>query len=442
METNIFNSLRKSISNSQKIVREMGSIYKELEVVKDEEEKAMISTQLNSLKDSLKMINKEMKQSLEDFTYNKPFAAVREMRIPNLPRMQPRAITPMQEAIPAKIEQIRYSAGLTGKTKVTDLDKETLKRLRKKEEKAIQKKEIKPSSYVRFANQMFGNFSMSLLEKDWFRNLKRDLVKANMNFLAKSYLSVIFFNTFLSIIVSIFVFIFFLFFNFGVMFPFISFSEANIISRIGITFWILIVIPLGTFIFTYAYPSMEKKSMETKINQELPFATIHMASISESLVEPSNIFKIIISTGEYPNMEREFVKLLNEINVFGYDLVTALRNSAFNSPSRKLSELFDGLATTITSGGNLSDFFDKRAQTLLFDYKLDKEKQTKSAETFMDIYISVVIAAPMILMLLLIMMRVSGLGIALSTGMISLIMVLGVSVVNVIFLTFLQLKQT
>jgi flagellar protein FlaJ len=186
---------------------------------------------------------------------------------------------------------------------------------------------------------------------------------------------------------------------------------------------------------------MEKKSMETKINQELPFATIHMASISESLVEPSNIFRIIISTGEYPNMEREFVKLLNEINVFGYDLVTALRNSAFNSPSRKLSELFDGLATTITSGGNLSDFFDKRAQTLLFDYKLDKEQQTKSAETFMDIYISVVIAAPMILMLLLIMMRVSGLGIALSTGMISLIMVLGVSVVNIIFLAFLQLKQ-
>jgi len=103
--------------------------------------------------------------------------------------------------------------------------------------------------------------------------------------------------------------------------------------------------------------------------------------------------------------------------------------------------LLDGLATTITSGGNLPDFFDKRAQTLLFDHKLEKEKQTKTAETFMDIYISVVIAAPMIFMLLLIMMRVSGLGIALSTSMISLIMVLGVSVVNIIFLVFLQLKQ-
>ena len=104
--------------------------------------------------------------------------------------------------------------------------------------------------------------------------------------------------------------------------------------------------------------------------------------------------------------------------------------------------MLDGLATTITSGGNLSDFFEKRAQTLLFEHKLDKEQQTKSAETFMDIYISVVIAAPMILMLLLIMMRVSGLGISLSTTMISVIMVLGVTVVNIAFLAFLQIRQT
>jgi len=39
------------------------------------------------------------------------------------------------------------------------------------------------------------------------------------------------------------------------------------------------------------------------------------------------------------------------------------------------------------------------------------------------------------------MMKISGLGIALSTSMITLIMVLGVSLVNIIFLTFLHLKQ-
>jgi len=192
----------------------------------------------------------------------------------------------------------------------------------------------------------------------------------------------------------------------------------------------------------YFYPSFERKSLEGKIDQELPFATIHMAAISGSMIEPTKIFSIISSTEEYPNLEKEFNKLLNEINIYGYDLVTALKDRAINCPSQKLGDLFNGLATTITSGGDLYDFFDKRSNSMLFEYRLNKEKRTKSAETFMDIYISVVIAAPMILMLLLMMMKISGFGVSLSTSMITFLVVGGVSLINVIFLTFSQLKQS
>ena len=132
---------------------------------------------------------------------------------------------------------------------------------------------------------------------------------------------------------------------------------------------------------------------------------------------------------------------MNEINVLGHDLITALRHSAFNSPSDKLAELFNGLATTLTSGGNLPLFFDKRAQSLLFEYRIEKEKYTKTAETFMDIYISVVIAAPMLMMLLLIMMSISGIGFSLSVPMITIIVVSSVSLINLIFLVFLHLNQ-
>jgi len=186
---------------------------------------------------------------------------------------------------------------------------------------------------------------------------------------------------------------------------------------------------------------LEKKSNEGKINAELPFATIHMSAISGSLVDPTKIFNIIISTKEYPYISREFTKLLNQINIYGQDLVTALRELSFSTASSKLSELLNGLSTTINSGGELSEFFEKRAESLLFDYRIEREKQTKAAETFMDIYISVVVASPMILMLLLMMMKISGMGISFSSAMISLIMVLGVSVINVMFLVFLHLKQ-
>ena len=416
-----FDELNKIIEHEKKVVNELAKLYKDLAKVRVEEEKQMISSHIISLKNELKRTNNELEKTLSQISLTKPF--------PNLSKEK--QLKPAEK--PFKKSSLK-------EMNLSKFEKTTLKRLREKEEKDINKKIRKPSSYVKFANKWFSNFSDSFLEKGKFRSLKRNLIKANLRFLPKSYVSVMFFTTLLSFIISLFLFIFLIFFNVTLTIPFIIPVSGFFGLRFLKLFSIILIIPILTFVAMYFYPAAERKSVENRINYELPFAAIHMSSISGSMIDPTQIFRIMVTTKEYPYLEKEFVKLVNEINVLGYDLVTALRNSAFNSPSKKLSELYNGLATTINSGGDLPEFFEKRAQTLLFEYRIEREKKTRSAETFMDIYISVVIAAPMILMLLLMMMKVSGLGIALSTGMISLIMVLGVSVINIGFLVFLHLR--
>jgi flagellar protein FlaJ len=316
--------------------------------------------------------------------------------------------------------------------------------MRKKQKKITQKRAKKKSGYSKASNKLFAKFSRGLSKGGTIKSLKRDLIEANLNFTPAGYMSLTLFTTTLAVIISLLIFLFFMFLNLSLTppYPTISIFEGSYLSRFLKIFWIPLAIPIGTFLLMYLYPSLEKKSVESKINQELPFATIHMSAISGSMIDPTKIFSIIISTKEYPYIEKEFTKLVNEINIYGYNLVAALRDVAFNTPSSKLSELFNGLATTITSGGDLPEFFAKRSQTLLFDHKLEREKYTRSAETFMDIYISVVIAAPMIFMLLLMMMKISGLGVSLSTSMIAVVMVLGVSLINFVFLVFLHLKQS
>jgi len=168
-----------------------------------------------------------------------------------------------------------------------------------------------------------------------------------------------------------------------------------------------------------------------------------MSAISGSGIEPSQIFKIIGLSKDYPNLRREIRKVLNQINIYGYDLVTALNNVSKTTPSSKLSEVFSGLGTTINSGGNLSEFFEKRAETLLVSYRLEREKFTHIAEMFMDIYISVVIAAPMILMLLLVMIGVAmpNATSGFSIEMITFLIVFVIALINSVFLIFLQIKQ-
>jgi len=434
------------ISQQKKIVLEIQNLISYSKSTKKSEEKNMIFSQIESLE---KLLNKNAKKILdntEKIFITKPLAQPLSETSPQPSQPDsPKKSVSSSQTIPKKLIQSdnlqTESKERKKKLKLGPLEKLTLKRMRKKERKAVKVKERKASRYVKASSNLFYDYSMSLLKKGVFRELKRDLVKSNIKFVPAAYISVIFFTTLISAIIGFFISIFFLFFNLSAAPPFITVIGESILERLPKVIWILFFLPAVTFLFTYFYPSMERKSLGNRIDQELPFATIHMSSISSSMIEPSKIFNIIISTKEYPALEKEFIKIQNEINVYGYDLVTALRNRAFNSPSRKLTDLFNGLATTITSGGNLPEFFEKRSQSLLFEYRLEMEKQSKTSETFMDMYISIVIAAPMVLMLLLMMMRISGLGISLSPFMISLIMILSVAIINIIFLAFLHIKQ-
>ncbi len=430
--TDSLKGIKDGIKKQKKISGELGSLYGHLNKAETHEEKKMLSSQMKSLKNSMKETNQNVLDNVQKTNVAKPLNPVSQPQT-QIP-LKAEEITQMPERTIPKLS--KYSKELSL------LERETLKRIKKKEKKeAVKKKIRKPSKYVGRANRMFSNYSRTQLGKGKFKKLEKSIIRAKLRFIPASYISLIFYSTFLSIFAGIFLFLFFLFFNIGAELPIITFVAENFGIRLLKVFWLLFAVPAGTFLLIYFYPSLEERAAAIKISQELPFATIHMAAISGSMIDPTKIFDIIISTKEYPYLEKEFKRLLNEVEVYGYNLVTALKNVAANSPNKKLSELLTGLATTINSGGNLPDFFEKRAESLLFEHKIEREKETRSAETFMDIYISMVIAAPMILMLLLIMMRISGLGVSFSTGMITLMTVLGVFLVNIVFLTILHLKH-
>ncbi len=421
-----FEELKKAISLEKKTVSELDSSLNQLLRIKNDEEKKMVREHLTKLKSSFKKTNESVLGELGKINLAKSLNPVEEKKISPLSLKQNQQKSKLSKQL---------SKGLS------QLEKATIKRIKNKKVGFESKKLEKPREFSKLANKYFRHTAAKLVKDKNFDVLKKDLTRTNLEFTPTAYISVTLLTTAISTIVAFFLFLFFLFFKLGGETSFISIATGNFGMRLLATFWILFIVPILTFIFMYFYPSLEKKSTENRINQELPFSIIHMSAISGSMIEPSKIFNIIISTREYPFLEKEFTKLINEINVYGYDLVSALRNTALRSPSKKLAELFLGLATTINSGGDLSNFFNKRAQTLLFDYKLEREKNTKTAETFMDIYISIVIAAPMILMLLLMMMKISGLGIALGTSSITLMIILGVSVVNIAFLAFLQVRK-
>lgn len=422
-------ALRKNIDAQIDILREMNS-YKNS--MGEGAQGRLVAGVIESLENKLRIVNDSMPEIIKNISpskkLNETIPSGNLARVNLIEKGSNQFVVLQKKDREKFLGEVRVNLSLLNKIKAVS---------KKTEEQTDQT----TRAYIKFSNKFFLSTSQKLIKSGYFGDLKDDLGKANMGILFSSYVSMILMSSTIAIGVGVLAAATLLFFKIGILFPFLTPYDGDVISRFIKTFWVAFALPIGTFFAMYYYPGTEKDSIGKRIDQELPFAVIHMSAISGSGIEPSEIFKIIGRSEEYVYLGKEIRKIVNQINLYGYDLVTSLNNIAKTTPSTKLSELFAGLATTINSGGQLSDFFEKRAETLLNNYRLEREKFTKVAETFMDIYISVVIAAPMILMLLLIMIQISNIQIGFTTGEIAVLIILAIAVLNIFFITFLHIKQ-
>lgn len=304
------------------------------------------------------------------------------------------------------------------------LSEGAITKINKIKKKTVKTTEYKPNSFVRFSNKFFRKYSDKLVPQ--FEKLSKELKKANIRFLLPTYLSMAIASMTITFV-----------FGFLIFLILLIFSLNN---------WIYFVLPFGfsglVMALFYLHPSSEAKSIQKKISQELPFATIYMASIAGSNIEPTKIFKIIVDSNEYPNIGKEIRKIVSQVDIYGYDLVTSLKNVAVRTSNKKLAELFSGLATNISSGGELKDYLEKKAENFLVDYRLERQQYADLAGTFMDVYISILIAAPLVLMMMFIVMNVAGLGMGgLTITTLLALSIVGIAIVNIVFIVVLNMKQ-
>ncbi|MAG24184.1 hypothetical protein CMI47_01265, partial [Candidatus Pacearchaeota archaeon] len=380
--------LQKNIELEIEMLREISNYSRRIEFAHENEQKLLLGA-ISSLRNSMKIINDSIPELLRETGKGK--------RLPSIGKTN--KVKTGLEKISFKREKGEVGVTLSAKNrekflKELSLSESFIKKLKKRgEEKEEKFEEFKAArGYLKLSNRVFLNTAIDMINKGRFKPLALEIKKANIAVLFETYVAMMLFTSFLSIFVGLLLTVFLIFFSVHLAWPLITVYSGSYLIRIAQVIWIPFVIPIATFLAIYFYPNLEKKSIGGRINQELPFAVIHMSAISGSGIAPAELFKIIGLSKEYPYLQKEIRKVMNQINLYGYDLVTALNNVAKTTPSEKLAELFAGLSTTITSGADLSQFFDKRSETLLVGYRIDREKYAKTAETFMDIYISVVIA--------------------------------------------------
>lgn len=418
----MFEDLKKNLEQEKKIIADMHSI--QVGMQNDAGNQEFYISSLNALAKQLVLLNNAVPELLKEESPIKNFAD--EFRKTAIP-VADKKIVRMSYVSPVTKEKKYITINKEDKReflKKLKLSESALVGIRKMKERNVGAIINKPSSYARISNKFFRNYSEKLVPQ--FESLSKDLKKANIHFLLSSYLSMAIASMAIAFIAGLLIFI------------------ALLI--VSLDNWMYFVLPFGfsglALAAFYLYPSSEASSVQKKISQELPFATIHMAAIASSNIEPTKIFKIIAMSKEYSNIGKEIRKIIVQVDIYGYDLVTSLKNVAVRTSNKKLSELFSGLATNISTGGALKNYLEKKSENFLVDYKLERNEYAAMAGTFMDVYISILIAAPLVLMMMFIVMNVAGLGMAgLSITTLLILSIIAIIIVNIIFLVVLNMKQ-
>ncbi|MDP2908442.1 MAG: type II secretion system F family protein [Nanoarchaeota archaeon] len=353
-------------------------------------------------------------------------------------------LTQKETAMPIEQQPIFYLSKKEEKKYKEELriDEEYIERLRPEESKELlilkDYTVYEANPYGKLANSFVEEYSEKLIKSmpKMYENLVHALRTSDTKILSKTYVSMMLFT---AIIVS-----------------FVTLLTALLISLFGAEITIFKIIQtifqsitlsavagIATLAVFFFIPVSQANTRRRQIKNDLPFVIIHMAAVAGSGAHPISMFNLLFSSGEYKGLEGEIKKIINYVNLFGYNLSTALRTVALTTPSEEFRELLLGLVTTIETGGSLKDYLTAKADEAMVNYRLERKKYIEILATYADVYTGILIAAPLLFFVTLAIIQMMGGAImGLSVNIIATVGTYAIlPLLNMAFIVFLNFTQ-
>lgn len=227
-------------------------------------------------------------------------------------------------------------------------------------------KVIRRVGYLRF-----GRLFESWIEKGRFERLNKSLKTAGMDISVRAYLGSLIFS---SLLIGILSFILTTLITY-ILIPILNPTfPMEVITSVGIG----IVSGILCFVLTYLpflyWPRMRAADRKILIDASLPSTASYLSAMSSSGVPPTRLFYSLAGEESVAReISKESKRITRDIEIFGYDILRAMRTASERSPSERFSKFLDGMSATITSGGDLTYYLSAESRALM---KL-KEEETK-----------------------------------------------------------------
>jgi len=263
-------------------------------------------------------------------------------------------------------------------------------------------------AYSRLAMKVFGGVGTNL--SFYFPEIKLDLKKSRMKYTFQEYVSVAIFTSILVFLLAT---------------PVIAFIlyklQGNLLFGLVASSTVSAIVSVVLFFLFLGWPKEINKRRARKIDSELPFASLYLASLSNSKLPLPKTIDIFARFAGYGELSKEVGAINADIKTFGLDVNSAIERELERTPSKNLKELFWGILSTNKTGGNLSAYLKEKSKNYIAEYRRKINEFSHQLEVFMELYIVALIV-----------------GVLLFTTVMSLISILG-GAGNIIVIQFIMI---
>jgi flagellar protein FlaJ len=156
----------------------------------------------------------------------------------------------------------------------------------------------------------------------------------------------------------------------------------------------------ATYLVYLIYPSIVAGSRRRDIESSLPYAINYLAAMSTAGIPPAEVFRQLGNSTIYgeSSVEARYVTL--EIDVFGKDLIEALKNVSMATPSPRMREFLQGAIGSVASGSNISEYFKTKAEQYTFENRQTQKQFLDTLALISESYVTALVAGTLFLILI------------------------------------------
>jgi archaeal flagellar protein FlaJ len=179
---------------------------------------------------------------------------------------------------------------------------------------------------------------------------------------------------------------------------------------------VLLILPflLGAswYVAQSVFPDYKAGERRRLIDRDLPYAVNYIAAMSSAGIVPTVLLRDLAREKTYGEVSREVAWIIRDIDLLGIDLLTSINRAIARSPSQRFQEFLQGAKTSILSGGDLKVYFASKAEQYMGENRRTQKEFLDGLGILAESYVTVVIAGPLFMLVMLSIMLLLGRGTA------------------------------